>query len=68
MAEEKPNTNITGQAVLSADDVSALEYVLRHTKGASPSSMTPLELEMLSDEQFGYTKTAYSRRKAVFVV
>lgn len=50
MAEEKPNTNITSQAVLSADDVSALEYVLRHTKGASPSSMTPLELEMLSDE------------------
>lgn len=50
MAEEKPNASTTSQALLSADDVSALEYVLRHTKGASPSSMTPLELEMLSDE------------------
>ena len=50
MAEEKSNTNITSQAMLSDDDISALEHVLQYIKGASPSSITPLELEMLSDE------------------
>lgn len=50
MAEEKPNTNITSQTILSDDDISALEHVLQCIKGASPSSITPLELEMLSDD------------------
>ena len=68
MAEEKPNTNITSQAMLSDDDISALEHVLQYIKGASPSSITPLEMEMLSDDQFGRTETARSRRGVVFVV
>lgn len=68
MAEEKSNTNITSQTILSDDDISALEHVLQCIKGASPSSITPLELEMLSDDQFERTETARSRRGVVFVV
>ena len=33
------------------DDATALEYVLHHVKGASPSSVTPLQLDELTEEQ-----------------
>ncbi len=35
---------------LSHDDASALGYVLRHVKGSSPSSVTLLQLEEMSQE------------------
>ena len=44
MAEEKivPKHE---QGDLSRDDVSALSYILRHVRGSSPSSMSPLSLD-----------------------
>ncbi len=50
MAEEKPNASSTGivgrdDAVLSHDDLSALEYVLEHVKGSSPTSVSMLAVE-----------------------
>lgn len=33
------------QDALSRDDVSALSFVLQHVKGASPSSLSPLQLD-----------------------
>ncbi len=47
MAEEKPNASTTDQvdAVLSRDDLSALEYVLEHVKGSSPTSVSMLAVE-----------------------
>ena len=54
MAEDKPN--ITKPAddafAISRDDMSALEYVLEHVKGSSPSSLSPfaIDLEDLGDE------------------
>ena len=35
---------------LSQDEASALGYVLRHVKGSSPSSVTLLQLEEMSQE------------------
>ncbi|MDO4712946.1 MAG: hypothetical protein Q4B05_03520 [Candidatus Saccharibacteria bacterium] len=48
MAEEKPQPTNTS---MSMDDVSALEYVLHHVRGASPSSMTRLQLDELVEDQ-----------------
>lgn len=47
MAEEKPNASTADQAdaVLSRDDLSALEYVLEHVKGSSPTSVSMLAVE-----------------------
>lgn len=49
MAEENQKHDPQDQFVAS-DDASALEYVLRHVKGSSPSSVTLLQLEEMGDE------------------
>lgn len=51
MAEETIETHdpLSG-TTLSHDDASALGYVLRHVKGSSPSSVTLLQLEEMSQE------------------
>lgn len=45
MAEEQI-VPIYQQHDLSSDDVSALSYVLQHVRGASPSSMSPLNIDV----------------------
>lgn len=47
MAEEKPTISkpVDDVSAMSRDDMSALEYVLQHVKGASPSSMLPLAMD-----------------------
>ena len=49
MAEEKEIHELD-DTVLSHDDVSALNYVLRRVRGSSPSSVTLLQLEELNEE------------------
>ena len=45
MAEEKPSISkpVDDVSVMSRDDMRALEYVLQHVRGSSPSSMLPLD-------------------------
>ena len=54
MAEDKPTITkpVDDVSSISRDDMSALEYVLRHVRGASPSSLLPLtaDLDELGDE------------------
>lgn len=51
MAEETIETHTPlSETTLSHDDASALGYVLRHVKGSSPSSVTLLQLEEMSQE------------------
>lgn len=46
MAEEK---NLTLPTSATHDDYSALAYVLQHVRGASPTSVTPLELDTVEE-------------------
>ena len=54
MAEEKPTITkpVDDVNAISRDDMSALEYVLQHVRGSSPSSLTPMmaEFDELGDE------------------
>jgi hypothetical protein len=54
MAEEKPTITkpVDDVNAISRDDMSALEYVLQHVRGSSPSSLTPMmaEFDDLGDE------------------
>ena len=48
MAEEKPSISkpVDDVSVMSRDDMRALEYVLQHVRGSSPSSMLPLMMDL----------------------
>ena len=50
MAEESNIRELDDKSVMSRDDMSALDYVLKHVKGSSPSSMSLLQLEEMSEE------------------
>ena len=50
MAEESNIRELDDNSVLSRDDMSALDYVLKHVKGSIPSSMSLLQLEEMSEE------------------
>ena len=48
MAEEKPSISkpVDDVSVMSREDMRALEYVLQHVRGSSPSSMLPLMMDL----------------------